>query len=108
VFRLDELPLAEFKKMVNEQNPVKMNVFLQFLFDVTKLEMYVKPGWNEIYDPDYIQNTVIGGIEGHLPLMKDLLSSISSKATEKKSDLVTQLEDSMLEDEQSDDGKNKP
>lgn len=88
VFRLDELPLSEFKKMVNEQNPVKMNVFLQFLFDITKLEMFVKPGWIEIYDPDYIANTVIGGIEGHLPLVKDLLMAVSSRATEKKSDLM--------------------
>jgi len=65
-----------------------MNVFLQFLFDVGKLETYVKPGWIEVYDPDYITNTVIGGIESHLPLMKDLLMALSSRATDKKSELV--------------------
>lgn len=31
-----------------------MNVFMGFLFDVKKLDQYVKPGWIEIYDPDFI------------------------------------------------------
>jgi hypothetical protein len=85
--------------MVNEQNPVKMNVFMGFLFDVKKLDQYVKPGWIEIYDPDFIQDKVIGGIEGHLPMMRDILGSISAKATQSKSELLASLEDS---DEETD------
>lgn len=54
LFRLDELPYNEFKKMVNEQDPVKMNVLLQFLFDIEKITTHIKPLWNEIYDPQYI------------------------------------------------------
>lgn len=37
IFRLDELPFNEFKKMVMSQDPVKMNVFLGFVFDTEKL-----------------------------------------------------------------------
>lgn len=69
-----------------------MNVFLQFLFDIPKLELHVKPGWIDILDPDYIQHTVIEGLEGHIPLMKDLISIISSKATGKKGDLAASIE----------------
>lgn len=42
--------------MVESQNPVKMNVLLEFLFDIEKINKYVKKGWIEIYDPDYIEN----------------------------------------------------
>lgn len=78
-----------------------MNVFLEFLFDLNKVEKYVKPGWIEIMDQNFIQDNVyflvihikvIGGLEGHIPLIKDLLSAISSKATGKKSDLIATLE----------------
>lgn len=92
LFRLDELPYNEFKKMVNEQDPVKMNVLLQFLFDLEKIQQHVVPLWNDIYDPDYIQQTIIGGIEQHFPMMKDLLSSLSSRATGKQSELVEEEE----------------
>ncbi|CAD8194680.1 unnamed protein product [Paramecium pentaurelia] len=92
LFRLDELPYNEFKKMVNEQDPVKMNVLLQFLFDIDKIITHVKPQWIEIYDPQYIQETVIGGLEQHFPMMKDLLSSLSSRATGKQSELVQEDE----------------
>jgi hypothetical protein len=46
-----------------------------------------------MYDPDYVEGKVMGGIKGHLPVMKDLLSWVSEKATGKKSDLVTGEED---------------
>ncbi|CAD8195383.1 unnamed protein product [Paramecium pentaurelia] len=92
IFRLDELPYNEFKKMVNEQDPVKMNVLLQFLFDIDKIQTHLKPLWIEIYDPQYIQETVIGGLEQHFPMMKDLLSSLSSRATGKQSELVEEEE----------------
>ena len=101
IFRLDELPFQEFKKIITTQDPVKMNVFLTFLFDLPNLTTVVKPAWDEIYDPDYINNTIIGGLESHIPLMKDLISSISSKATGKKSDLIASIEESMLDEEES-------
>lgn len=88
IFRLDELPYNEFKKMATEQDPVKMNVLLQFLFDLDKIRTSVYPGWIEIYDPDYIVDTVIGGLEQHFPMMKDLISALSAKATGKQSELV--------------------
>ena len=94
-----------------------MNVFLQFLFDLNKVEKFVKPGWIEILDPSFIQDNVfnneymkkvIGGLEGHIPLIKDLLSSISSKATGKKSDLIASMEQSLQNEADSNDGDPKP
>ncbi len=50
-----------------------MNVFLQFLFDIQNIDRLVRPEWNNLYDPDYISNTIIAGLESKFPLMKDLL-----------------------------------
>ena len=50
VFRLDELPFGEFKKMVMSQDMVKMNVLLTFIFDVEMLRAKVLPGWRDFLE----------------------------------------------------------
>ena len=45
-FRLDELPFAEFKKMVLSQDMVKMNVLLGFIFDIELLQEKVFDIWS--------------------------------------------------------------
>lgn len=58
-----------------------MNVFLQFLFDVEKLNTHVRPTWITIYDPSYIDQKIIGGLHNNFSLFADLISTISEKAT---------------------------
>ena len=72
-----------------------MNVFLQFLFDVEKLNKYIRNDWIEIYDTAYIDNTIIRGIEERLPQLADLLGQLSEKATGRKSELINTLEQSL-------------
>jgi len=67
VFRFDELPFNEFKKIVESQDAVKMTVLLEFLFDIEKLTKYVKAEWELIYDIFYIDTTIIEGLEKKLP-----------------------------------------
>ena len=45
-FRLEELPFAEFKKMVMSQDMVKMNVLFTFIFNFELLEEKVFPVWS--------------------------------------------------------------
>lgn len=71
-----------------------MNVFLQFLFDIEQLNQHVRNGWIELYDQQYIDKTIITGLEERLPQMADLLSHISEKATGKQSSVVASLEES--------------
>lgn len=59
--------------MVQAVDAVKMNVYLQFLFDIDKLNKHVREGWIQIYDPDYIDNTIISGLSEKLPLVMELL-----------------------------------
>jgi len=90
-FRLSELPFEEFRKFVYSQNPVKMNVMFQLLFNVELLNEHVRDEWCKIYDATYIDETIIGGIQKNLPLVADLLVNISLKATGKVSDFVSTL-----------------
>ncbi|KAL4453394.1 hypothetical protein ABPG74_017601 [Tetrahymena malaccensis] len=107
-FRLDELPFNEFKKMVFSQDAVKMNVFLQFLFDIEKVNKYVRDGWIEIYDPGYIDNQIITqNLQEKLPVVADLLAQLSQKATGKKSDLVNTIEQTLSVTDKGDDKQQK-
>lgn len=55
-----------------------MNVFLQFLFDIEKLNKNVREGWIEIYDPSYIDNSIINeAISERLPQVAELLAQLS-------------------------------
>jgi len=91
VFRFDELPFDELKKMIMSQDAVKMNVMLQFLYDANLLKAYVREEWCKIYDATYIDDFVIGGLQSNLLKMGDLLATISKKATGKISELVSTL-----------------
>ncbi|KRX04389.1 hypothetical protein PPERSA_05650 [Pseudocohnilembus persalinus] len=85
----------EDTEQVNSQDPVKMNVFFEFLFDIDLVIELVKPKWIEVYDENYIDNDIIGKLEERLPKIAELLSSLSQKATGKKSDLVNTLESTL-------------
>lgn len=51
----------------------------------------VRENWIKLYDPDFIDNVVIKGIEDHLPLIADLLATVSKKATGKVSELISSV-----------------
>ena len=86
-----------------------MNVFFQFLFDVEKLNTYVrlsfsfeniifsifqvKEQWSQILDPSYIEEFVINGIDEKALLVTDILVYLSEKATGKQSELVQSLKE---------------
>lgn len=54
LFRLDDLNPEDFKRLVLSQDNVKMNVFLQFLFNVDNLKTNVRDEWMKFFDYQYI------------------------------------------------------
>ena len=82
-----------------------MDVLLKFIFDINKVNHYVRDSWCEIYDPIYIDETIIKGLEDNLPNVADLLSIISEKATGKKSSLIASLEEKEISEESEKKGK---
>lgn len=66
-FRLDELQIGDFKKLIQSQDAHKMNTFMSFAFNSEKLKQHLRDEWMQCYDFDYIDNKIIGGIEKNLP-----------------------------------------
>lgn len=91
-FRLDELPMQEFRKIVLSQNAVKMNVLFDLLFDLKKLREEVLPEWSKCLDQEYIEEHVIGRIDRKLEVLAELIAQVCELATGKKSDLVMSIE----------------
>ena len=82
-FRLEEIAIEDYRKLVMSQEPNKMHVLLQFIFDSEKLREAVREPWMEIYDFQYIDDKIIGGIEKNLPNVSDILRIVEKKATGK-------------------------
>ena len=49
-FRLEEIAIEDYRKLVMSQEPNKMHVLLQFTFDAEKLRETMREPWMEIYD----------------------------------------------------------
>jgi hypothetical protein len=89
-FRLEELAIEDYKKLVMSQDSLKMHTFLQFVFNADGLREYVRAKWMELYDFDYIDDKIIGGVEKNLPNVSDILRSLERKATGKVSSSLSQ------------------
>ena len=82
-FRLEEIAIEDYRKLVMSQEPNKMHVLLWFVFDSEKLRENMRIHWMEIYDFQYIDDKIIGGIEKNLPNVSDILRIVEKKATGK-------------------------
>ena len=81
-FRLEELAIEDFRKLVLSQDPGKMHTFLQFVFDCEAHKTNgLREAWMLLYDYQYIDEKIIGGIEKNVPNVANILSIIEKKAT---------------------------
>ena len=80
IFRLNELPLDDYKQLVISQDSVKMNEFYTYLFDENVLRNKLRPEWIECYDFNYVDSKIIGGLLETQKTIQDLLSFILNKA----------------------------
>ncbi len=49
-FRLDELQITDFRKLVTSQEPTKMHGVLQFVFNAELLKQHLREPWMALYD----------------------------------------------------------
>lgn len=97
--RLEELDISDYKRLCNSQEATKMHVFLQFVFNADTLREYLREDWMTVYDYQYIDEKIIGGVEKNLPAVADILKSIEKRATGKVSSTLSitssQMQESM-------------
>jgi hypothetical protein len=88
-FRLEELAIEDYRKLVLSQDSVKMNVFLQFLFNTDNLREHVRSEWMNLYDFSYIDDKIIGTVEKNLPNVSDILKTVEKRATGKNTSTLS-------------------
>lgn len=99
LFRLDELQIADFKKLIQSQDANKMNIFLNFIFNADALRQHLREPWMTCYDFDYIDNKIIGGVEKSLPAVSEIIRHIERKATGKITSQLSQSSSQMIKDD---------
>ena len=96
-FRLDELEITDYKRLINSQEATKMHVFLQFAFNADTLREYLREEWMTVYDFQYIDDKIIGGVEKNLPAVADILKTVEKRATGKVSSALSIASSQMQE-----------
>ena len=82
-FRLDELSPADYRKLVVSQEATKIHVFMQFAFNADTLREHLREEWMALYDFQYIDDKIIGGVEKNLPAVADIIKNVEKRATGK-------------------------
>lgn len=60
-----------------------MHVFMQFAFNAETLREHLRDEWMSLYDFQYIDDKIIGGVERNLPAVADIIKSVEKRATGK-------------------------
>lgn len=81
--------MEDYRKLVQSQDAVKMNVFLQFAFNADNLREHLREEWMTLYDFSYIDEKIIGSVEKNLPNVADILRTMEKRATGKATSLLS-------------------
>ena len=60
-----------------------MHVFMQFAFNADTLREHLREEWMSLYDFQYIDDKIIGGVERNLPAVAEIIKSVEKRATGK-------------------------
>ncbi|EDV18889.1 uncharacterized protein TRIADDRAFT_34497, partial [Trichoplax adhaerens] len=58
-FRMNEIGISTYSKLVMSQDPYKMMKFLTYLFNETYINTWLCDEWSKTYDPDYVQEELV-------------------------------------------------
>ena len=80
LFRLDELGFPRFRAFVLSDDPLKMMVLLEFLFNKETLNTLLKDELCKIFDRDFVEDDIIGRVLRHLDNAAELMDALAVKA----------------------------
>ncbi|KAJ6661725.1 hypothetical protein lerEdw1_013247 [Lerista edwardsae] len=78
-FRLEELGLQQFSRLIKTMDFPKICKFLRFFFSVMNLSTWIKDEWSKIYDFTYVNNTWIQPLLKWQPKVRQLIEQVASK-----------------------------
>mmetsp|Transcript_130980 Transcript_130980/g.310636 ORF Transcript_130980/g.310636 Transcript_130980/m.310636 type:complete len:762 (-) Transcript_130980:14-2299(-) len=82
-FRLEELTVPEFRHFLScgYGTPPALLALMQYALSVEELEKWVKVEWCKLYDVDYIEQDIIGKLQGFSDKLKGVVEEVEFKAT---------------------------
>ncbi|MGH0177403.1 UNVERIFIED_CONTAM: hypothetical protein FKN15_004690 [Acipenser sinensis] len=80
-FKLEDLGLQQFSKIIRSQDISKMYKFLSFFFDVINLSTWIKDDWSQIYDAPYVVENWITPLLRWQPEVEPLINQLHDKIT---------------------------
>lgn len=83
LFRLDELGVAHYRKFITAVELKQAYKFHHFFFDEKSLMTWMKDGWNKVFEPVFVQTTLLSPILRWLPELTDLVKLLKNKIDNK-------------------------
>ena len=82
IFRMKELGFGRFKELAKDEDPSKVGVFVEYLFNKEVLDSSLRASWMEVVDLDHVENHIIKGIERFMPQARKYLDDLAGAANE--------------------------
>ncbi len=79
LYRLEEYGLEELKYITTLWNQEKTLKFLLFLSDDKNLLTWIKSAWSGLYNPDYVNDKLIGSFKQFVPELREFLKALELK-----------------------------
>ncbi|XP_039193638.1 cilia- and flagella-associated protein 99 isoform X4 [Crotalus tigris] len=79
-FRLEELGLQQFRKIIKSIDAAKICKFLRFFFNVMNLQTWIKDEWSQIYDSVYVNENWIEPLQRWQPKIQELINQLDNIA----------------------------
>ena len=96
MLRLDDLGYQNFEQFAMNQDTLKMHLFLKYLFDTPKLQSWLKKKWCNIYDQQFIEDSVLPNLLNNMDRVQRLISTLydqlQNKSSTKKESTITKPE----------------
>lgn len=78
MFRLEELGMNNFKKLMNSQHAGKMYKFLKFVFDENNLYGWIKDEWYKTYDSSFVDVNILLPVQRLQSEMTEYISHLDA------------------------------
>eukprot|EP00118_Oscarella_pearsei_P022390 m.258268 g.258268 ORF g.258268 m.258268 type:complete len:669 (+) comp40413_c2_seq41:4483-6489(+) len=79
MFRLEELGIGSFRKLINTQSTAKMHKFLTFMFDDMAIKTWISEEWCKVYDQTFVQTNVVSPLLHLHSQMQEVIAQLSDK-----------------------------
>lgn len=83
LFELDQMTLAYFKKLANNLDPHDMYKFLAFAMQSNSITSWMKDGWCQVYDGEFVNHRIVEPLLRALPELHEYMNQLKEKLNNK-------------------------